>query len=347
MDPENKPFHHRVRHHIIRTTQVCDAWCREARMYDRILPLAFLFGVLVFLIYFVTLAPPINFPTGSLLKIKEGTTVAELAGELKQKNIIHSEMVFEAAAKVYGNDRVVAGEYFFPGAQNALTVAKRIVRGDHELVPIRVTIPEGASSKQMAAILEKNIPDFDTATFLAIATPQEGMLFPDTYFFLPGEDPQLVETALLNNFKLHLADTDLQNAIAKFGKPLSQVLTMASILEKEANNTKDRQNIAGLLWHRIAIGMPLQVDAVFPYIIGVGTFNLTKADLATTSPYNTYVNKGLPPGPIANPSVSSILSAVTPVKSSYVYYMSDLKGNLHFCVTYACQLANQRKYLGN
>jgi len=105
--------------------------------------------------------------------------------------------------------------------------------------------------------------------------------------------------------------------------------------------------IAGLLWHRIDIGMRLQVDAVFPYIIGINTFELTKADLATTSPYNTYINKGLPPGPIANPSIDSILAAVTPVKNNYVYYLSDMYGNLHFCQTYACQLANQHKYLGN
>jgi UPF0755 protein len=347
MDPEHKPFHHKIKHHIIRTTQVCDAWCREARMYDRILPASFLGGVLIFLIYFVTIAPPLNFPNASLLKVTEGTTVEQLAQTLKQKNIIHSALLFEAAAKVYGNDKVVAGEYFFPGAEDVLTVARRIVRGDHELVPIRVTFPDGSSSKDMAKIVTNKVPDFDTATFLAIATPQEGMLLPDTYLFVPGEDPQLVVQSLEDNFKLHLADTVLQDAITKYGKPLPEVLTMASLLEKEANNTADRQKIAGVLWHRISIGMALQVDAVFPYIIGVGTFNLTKADLATSSPYNTYINKGLPPGPIDNPSMSSILAAVTPVKSNYVYYLSDMQGNLHFCVTYTCQLANQRKYLGN
>ena len=315
-------------------------------MYDRVLPAAFLGGVLIFLIYFVTVAPPLNFPSASLLKISEGTTVEQLAQTLKQKNLIHSALLFEAAVKVYG-DRIVPGEYFFPGAETVVTVAKRITRGDHELIPIRVTFPDGSSSKDMAKILAADVPDFDTATFLAIATPQEGMLLPDTYFFVPGEDPQLVVESLENNFKLHLAAVDLQNDIANFGKPLPQVLTMASLLEKEANNTSDRQKIAGLLWHRIAIGMPLQVDAVFPYIIGVNTFDLTKADLATTSPYNTYINKGLPPGPIDNPSMSSVLAAVTPVKSSYVYYLSDLHGNLHFCITYSCQQANQRKYLGN
>jgi UPF0755 protein len=156
-----------------------------------------------------------------------------------------------------------------------------------------------------------------------------------------------VVTALENNLKINLADTNLQNAIAKYGKPLPEVLVMASILQKEAASLKDRQAIAGLLWHRIVIGMPLQVDAVFPYILGKNTFQVTKTDLATTSAYNTYVNKGLPPGPIDNPSMQAILAAVTPVKSNYVYYMSDLQGNLHFCITYTCQLANQRKYLGN
>lgn len=347
MDPDKQPLHHRIKRHVIRTTGVCDAWCREARMYDRVLPAAFLAGVLFFLIYFVTIAPPLSFPSGSLLKIKDGTTVSELAQTLKKKNLIHSALLFEVAIKVYGNDRIVAGEYFFPGAQTVLTVAKRIAHGDHELVPIRVTFPEGASSKEMAKILDAKVPDFDTETFLAIAIPQEGMLYPDTYFFLPGEEPALVVRAMENNFKVHLADINLQNAIAQFGKPLSEVLVMASLLEKEANNTKDRQLIAGLLWHRIAIGMKLQVDAVFPYIIRVNTFDLTKADLATTSLYNTYVHKGLPPGPISNPSVSSILAAVTPVKTTSVFYLSDMQGNLHFCVTYTCQKANQRRYLGN
>lgn len=346
MDPDKSPFHHRIKHHVIRTTQVCDQWCREARMYDRVLPSAFLFGILIFLVYFVTIAPPLNFPNASLLKIKNGTTVEELAQILKQKNLIHSSLLFEAGVKAYGG-RVLPGEYFFPGAETVITVARRIAHGDHELVPIRVTFPEGSSSKDMAKILGSKVPDFDVETFLGIATPQEGTLYPDTYFFVPGEDPALVVRTMQNNFKINLADTELQNAIAKFGKPLPQVLTMASLLEEEANNTADRQKIAGLLWHRIQIGMPLQVDAVFPYIIGVNTFNLTKADLATTSPYNTYINKGLPPGPITNPSVSSILAAVTPVKTTNIFYLSDLEGKLHFCQTYTCQRANQRRYLGN
>ena len=153
--------------------------------------------------------------------------------------------------------------------------------------------------------------------------------------------------ALLTNFQNHITASSTAAAIAKFGKPQNQILTMASILEKEGATTKDREMIAGILWHRIAIGMKLQVDAVFPYIIGVNSLQLTKAELQTDSPYNTYLYAGLPPGPISNPSLDSILAAVTPTKTKDLYYLSDLQGNLHYCATFACQLANEKKYLNN
>ena len=91
--------------------------------------------------------------------------------------------------------------------------------------------------------------------------------------------------------------------------------------------------------------MPLQVDAVFPYIIGKNTFDLTRADLKVDSPYNTYKYKGLPVGPIANPGLDSMVAAMTPVKSNYIFYLTDMQSKFHFSVTYAQHLANQKKYL--
>ena len=122
---------------------------------------------------------------------------------------------------------------------------------------------------------------------------------------------------------------------------------MASLLEREVPLTYDRRVVAGILWKRIRLGMPLQVDAVFPYIIGKNSFNLTKSDLATDSPYNTYLYKGLPAGPIANPGLDAILAAVTPLPTSYLYYLSDKYGNLHYSATYEQHLANKHKYLGS
>lgn len=137
----------------------------------------------------------------------------------------------------------------------------------------------------------------------------------------------------------------VQEAILKSGHSLDEILTMASILEKEANKTADRKKIAGVLWHRIDIGMPLQTDATFPYYLGRNTFEVTRTDLQTDHPYNTYTNKGLPPGPIGNPGLDSILAAAQPTKSNYIFFLSDRQGNFHYSVTYEGHLANKRRYL--
>lgn len=335
-----------MRARVTRVAGVCNGWCLEWRMYDRVLPTAFLSGVLIFLIYFVTVSPPLGFPVGALLKIEKGKSTIDIAKELQNRHIVRSALIFAAVAKLYGGEHaVVAGEYFFPGEENVFTIARRLSSGDYELTPVRVTIPEGANAREITALLKQKIADFDSETFLKTAQQKEGYLFPDTYFFLPGADPHEVVYALLENFKNKTVTPQVKETLAKFNKPLADVVTMASLLEKEAPRTYDRQIIAGILWHRIAIGMPLQVDAVFPYIIGVNSLQLTREQLKTPSPYNTYTNKGLPQGPIANPGLDSIMAAMTPVKTKYVFYLSDLHGTFHYCVTYACHLANQRRYL--
>ncbi|MDE2071430.1 MAG: endolytic transglycosylase MltG [Patescibacteria group bacterium] len=311
---------------------------------NRLLPLAFLVGIFIFLAYFFTFGPPLSFPSGSYLRVEQGQTIAQVAAELKARHIIRSSVLFEGMVRMYG-ERVIAGEYFFEGQQGVITVAARIAGGDFEIVPVRVRIPEGATAKDITKLLGQKIPDFDATTFQLMATPKEGHLFPDTYFILPGEDPGLVMTALTTDFNVHIDQAS--TSIKKFGKPLGDVIIMASLLEKEAADTQSRRIIAGILWHRIQLGMALQVDAVFPYIIGKNSFQLTHDDLKVNSPYNTYIHKGLPPGPIANPSMSSILAAVTPIKTNYLYYLSDRHGNFHYCATYSCQLQNQHIYLGN
>jgi UPF0755 protein len=331
--------------HIIRSGAVCDEQCWECRLYDRVLPLAFLAGVLVYLIYFVTLGAPLNFPTGTYLRVPPNQTVAQVAQELKAHNIIRSSSVFEALVRVLSRNRTYAGEYFFSGKENAIEVARRLAYGDFELVPVRMTFVEGITAKQMSDLLGKKVPDFDANAFLAEAQPREGYLFPDTYYVLPGEDPQILLGAMQSNFQKHIIAAS--STIASSTHPLADVVIMASLLEREAPDMHDRQVIAGILWHRMSLGMPLQVDAVFPYILNKPGTQLTHDDLKVDSPYNTYTNKGLPPGAIANPGMTSILAAVTPIKTSYLYYLSDKQGNFHFCATYGCQQNNVRIYYGN
>jgi UPF0755 protein len=334
------------RRHIFRTAAVCDESCWECRMYDRLLPGAFLVGTLLYLLYFLTLGEPLGFPSGSYLRIKDGQSVAQVAQLLKDHQIIRSTAIFEALIRLWGSQKkLYAGEYFFPNRENVIEVSRRLAFGDFELTPVKMVFFEGLTAKQMAAQLDKKVPDFDADTFVTLGQAKEGYLFPDTYYVLPGEDPSVLLGAMQSDFASHVDSAS--TTIKKFGKPLGEVIVMASLLEREAPTMHDRQIIAGILWRRIALGMPLQVDAVFPYILGKNGTQLTKDDLKVDSPYNTYTHKGLPPGPIANPGLTSILAAATPIKTSYLYYLSDKRGNFHYCATYDCQLSNVRRYLGN
>ena len=116
-------------------------------------------------------------------------------------------------------------------------------------------------------------------------------------------------------------------------------------MEEEGRTTDVRRTIAGILWKRLDMGMPLQVDAAFLYINGKTTFQLATSDLTVASPYNTYLNKGLPPTPITNPGLDAISATVTPIKTPYLYYLTDKNGVMHYAATYDGHLANKEKYL--
>ncbi len=331
------------KHHIL-PEGTCGSWCLECRFYDRTLPAAFLLGVFFFLLYYITIGAPISFPSSTLIKVSQGESTEAVAQELAAKHIIHWPAFFVFFTHLIHGEHVIAGEYFFPGPENVLTVARRIAHGDYELVPVKVTIPEGLDVQQMSTILSTKIPDFDTQNFIQNAEAKEGYLFPDTYFFLPGEDPQTIMVTMEVNFYDHLSR--ISTTTSAFSKPLSDDIIMASLIENEAPDIYNRRVIAGVLWRRLALGMPLQVDAVFQYILNKTPVNLTIEDLRVDSPYNTYTHYGLPPGAIDNPSFGSILAAVTPIKTNYLYYLSDKSGVFHYSATYAGQLANEKKYLG-
>lgn len=295
-------------------------------------------------IFFVT--APFSFPNGAYVSIPSGSSVTTSAQILQQKNIVRSTFLFKATVYLLGGTRhVVAGEYFFPARTNVFAIAARLADGDFKVDPARVRVPEGATLEDIVSILSNSVPDFNVVEFMRASRGKEGYLFPDTYYFMPGQGTTAILSAFESNFNKNIAK--IQNQIDAFGHPLSEVVVMASLLEREAPSTDDRRVIAGILWKRIKIGMPLQVDAVFPYIIGKNSLQLTRTDLQTDSPYNTYTNKGLPPGAIANPGLDAILAAVTPIQTNYLYYLSDKSGNIHYSTTYTQHLAAKNKYLGD
>lgn len=300
-------------------------------------------GVLAISLYIYAVRPPDNFPVAELVSVPEGISLSETAQMLEEDGVVRSGMVFRLLVTLLGAERTIhPGDYLFVEPLDVFAIARAISVGRYGLEPFRIRIPEGASVEEIGKILDNRLLRFNPDNFLVQAKPFEGYLFPDTYFFLPNATEDTVLQAMRQNFDTHVAT--ITPRIASSTHSLSDIVIMASILEREAYNSADRRLIAGVLWNRIARGMPLQVDAVFAYSIGKGTFELTMKDLTTPSPYNTYVNKGLPPTPIGSPSLDSLLAAASPAKTDYLYFLADKRGVTHYCKTYTCHLANKAKY---
>ena len=307
----------------------------------------FLFFVIscgIFFYMFVLRAPD-GFPVNELVSVPEGSSVQEIGTELRVQDVVRSPLAFRVLMVVFGRERGArAGDYIFKEPANVWVVARAIASGNFGLEPIRILIPEGATTKQMATIFAGELLRFNGERFLEQAQPLEGYLFPDTYFFLPNANEASVIQAMHQNFEQHMATIDSQ--FASSTHTMSEIITMASIIEREAHVSKDRHMISGVLWNRLDRNMALQVDVTFLYTIGKGTFDLTKDDLKTDSPYNTYVNKGLPPTPIGSPSMDSIEAALHPTVNSYLYYLADRNGVTYFSKTYEEHLQKKYKYLG-
>jgi UPF0755 protein len=304
-----------------------------------------LLGAISIYSYLYLIQPPDQFPLQRIITIPAGESSKQVSELLQEDGVVRSAVVFRLMAVLQGYDRSLhAGDYIFTEPLDVFHVARTVGIGAYGLLPLKIRIPEGATIRMMATIFSIELQNFNAQNFLTEAAPLEGYLFPDTYFFLPNANENTVIEAMRQDFDLH--EATIQTQVEAFGKPLSDDVIMASILEREASNTKDRQMIAGVLWNRIARNMPLQADVTLQYTLPKADSQLTFADLASDSPYNTYVHTGLPPGPIGSPSLDSLLAAVTPTKSNYLYYLADRNGVTHYCATFACQQANEREYLG-
>ncbi len=311
---------------------------------QRSFALLMVFCVPIVVAYLLLIQAPSFFPLNQLIEIEADSSLVSVAESLEEQGVVRSAEVLTVVVLLMGGaERVHAGDYMFTRPEDVFTLAQRIIDGRFGLEPVRIRIPEGSTAKQMAPLFAKKLPRFNEETFLALATPKEGRLFPDTYFFLPNAREDEVVQTLTENFDTKIAS--LQEKIDAFGKPLDEVITMASLLELEASRFNDRRMIAGVLWNRLNINMMLQVDAAFLYFLGRTTYTLSREDLKYDSPYNTYKYTGLPPGPIANPSLASIEAAVTPIEHKYVFYLADRSGNTYYSATYAEHLQKKRVYI--
>lgn len=314
---------------------------------NRILSAAAILIILA-LIYARFLAAPRSMQADTIVSVPRGQGLSATADELALSGAIRSEFAFKALTVLFGGQRgVEAGDYYFARPEGALRVAWRLTHSLYDLTNIRVTIPEGFDSKQIAGVIgtDHRFTRFDTNEFLSLAAPYEGYLFPDTYLFLPNITAQAVVDAMLANYKRRIQT--LEADVRTFGRPITDVITMASIVEEEARTAETRQTIAGILWKRLDQGIPLQVDASVVYATGKkdGT-KLAPDDFKVESPYNTYLHKGLPPSPITNPGLDSIRAVLHPIPTKYYFYLSDKDGAMHYAVTLDEHEANRAKYLG-
>lgn len=269
--------------------------------------------------FYIFWSPPSNFPVQTTLKINKGESLSGVAEILKESRLVKSELWFKFFVKFLGGaEKIDAGDYFFEEKENVFTVARRLIDGEHNLIQIKVTIPEGYTNEEIAANFAKRFSLFNKKLFLEQA--EQGKMFPDTYFFLPNVTAQDVINRLQINFDSKIEG--IRSDIETSKRGLKEILIMASILEKEANTQESRKEIADILWRRLKIGMALQVDA---------------------API-TYKESGLPNEPISNPGLEAILGAIYPIKNDYLYYLHDNKGNIYYAKTFEEHQRNRELY---
>jgi len=301
-----------------------------------------IFTFLILNIFF--LRAPSDLPIGSIFSLEKGSSLNKISSELYSKHIIRSEFFFKIFTVLEGGSKgIMAGDYMITKKQNVFTVARRLSSGVFELTAVKILIPEGFNIFEISKLVTKKIGKINSDYFTNLASPDEGYLFPDTYYFLPNASAEEIISVMKDNFQKKISL--ITNEITAFKKPLTDIIKMASILEEEAKTTESRKMVAGILWKRLSLGIPLQVDSSFKYINGKVTKDLSLQDLKIDSPYNSYLYKGLPPTPIANPGLDSINAAISPTKTEYLFFLSDENGEMHYAKTFEEHLVNKEKYL--
>ena len=265
--------------------------------------------------------------------IDRGLGVRAIADKLADAGVITDPLVFSAGVRVYGEGRPLqAGEYQFPARLSMRQIMQQMIEG--ATIVHRLTIPEGLTSVEIVALIAA-APDLDGS--LPTAMPPDGTLLPETYFYTKGD----TRAQLLERMSKAMSDalTELwpERDSSLPLKTSAEAVILASIVEKETGVAEERPHVASVFFNRLDQGMPLQSDPTVIYALtgGKGPLAraLTKADLKFADPYNTYVNPGLPPGPIANPGRASLEAVLHPDSTKDLYFVADGSGGHAFTTT--------------
>ncbi len=306
-----------------------------------------------------------------LINVESGSSLTQVAQILKEAEVIDSVFLFKAYAKWQGLDASIqAGEFvLYPGmsitgALDSLTRAEDKERS--------LTFLEGWSMREMGFYLENQGIEqaeglWETVGFPAQVASEtefvaglrdqydflkskptnvglEGYLFPDTYRFFTDATVDQIVMKMLANFDIKLTE-ELRTEIYQQGKTIHEVITMASIIEREVRGEEDRKMVSDIFWKRYEVGMALQADSTVNYVTGKDTPAISFEDRDIDDPYNTYQYPGLPPGPISNPSLEAIEAAVYPTDNDYWYFLTDPEGTVYYASTNDEHATNKALYL--
>ena len=304
--------------------------------------LAIFIALLFVLIVITVLVRPVGRGEDKLVKIEKGWGSGEVAQELKSNGLIKSKwfFVFYVWARGYSN-HLQAGEYLLSPKMGFFEIAKIIAKGEISENIVKVTIPEGWTVKQ---INERLISTGVINAEDKISQNEEGYLFPDTYYFYENSSANDIIKKMKDNFDGKITE-EMKGEIKKHNKTLEEIMIMASILEKEVKSDEDRAIVSGIFWTRIENKMPLQADITIAYILGIDKWRYSYEDTRIKSPYNTYMNLGLPPTPIDNPGLSAIKAAIYPQYTDYVYFLSASDGTTIYAKTLDEHNVNKLRYL--
>jgi UPF0755 protein len=275
--------------------------------------------------------------------VAKGSSASEIGKNLESAGLIRNELAFRIYFKLYGHaDKIQSGQFRLSASYSLLQIIKALLGGPEE---VRVTIPEGLRREEIAQRFAASLGKGNAfvSELLQDSKGMEGYLFPDTYLIPADASPSAIIRKMNETFRSKTAGLS-----SSVGLSFDQSVVLASIVERETRTNAERPIVAGILVKRLNAGMALQVDATIQYAIGNSKDwwpIVTPIDLQVNSPFNTYVNKGLPPTPICNPGLSSLKAAFNPIHTDYWYYIHDPSGQIHYATTLAEQTANIKKYL--
>ena len=285
-----------------------------------------------------------------LVVVKEGMTTADIAAVLHDKKLVRDPAAFRMEARLKGlATKLQAGAYQIDGGMSNSQIVDVMVKG--RIKEVRFTVPEGYSvvkiahklqneglgsaDKFIAAAKDYAPYDYMQTSDANVLYKTEGFLFPATYDFPVGMSEEDMLKTMVEQFDKEMRASGIAKTVSERKQSLRDVVNMAAMVELEAVFAEEQPKIAGVFLKRVAIGMPIQSDTTIQYLLGEQKEVVTFADTKIASPYNTYQNPGLPPGPIASPGLGAIKAVLEPQDTDYLYFVAEKDGHHRFSKTYA------------